>query len=84
MSTGFWAGLAEYFATPDLKKCTPGYVCSAVSFFDGITLPDIVTTLTITYTVVLLIGALPGLWKTWDFLRERWKSRKDKDSDEGK
>ena len=63
-------GLGGWFATPSYSKATPAYAASVATAFD-ITLPDIVTIITLIYTLVLLIGALPSLWRTWDFFRNR-------------
>lgn len=62
--------IASFFSSPDLRKGIPGYAVSGCSLAD-ITLPDMVTLLTLIYTIVLLIGAIPGIWKTWDFFKQR-------------
>lgn len=66
----FFTSLGGYFSAPTFGKATPAYAASAASTLD-IDLPDIVTVITCIYTVVLLVGALPGLWKTWDFFKSR-------------
>lgn len=76
----FFASIGGYFSAPTFGKATPAYAASAASAF-SITLPDLVTIITCIYTVVLLIGALPGLWKTWDFFRNRHDHEGKKDED---
>lgn len=66
----FFASIGGYFSAPTFGKATPAYAASAASVLD-IDLPDIVAVVTLIYTVVLLVGALPGLWKTWDFFKSR-------------
>lgn len=77
----FLAGVTGYFATPTYSKGIPSYAASAAAAF-SISLPDIVTTLTLVYTIVLLIGAIPGIWRTYDFLRDRYR-RKKKEREDG-
>ena len=55
----FFASIGGYFSAPTVGKATPAYVASAAPVLD-IDLPDIVA-----------VGALPGLWKTWDFFNSR-------------
>lgn len=69
-SKKLFGGLGGWFATPSYSKAAPAYAASAASALD-IDLPDIVTIITCVYTVVLLIGALPNLWRTVDFFRNR-------------
>lgn len=38
---------------------------------------DLVTAVTLVYTVVLLIGAIPGVWRTWDFFHTRRHHEED-------
>lgn len=66
----FFASIGEYFSAPTFGKAAPAYAASAAPVLD-IDLPDIVAVVTLIYTVVLLVGALPGLWKTWDFFKSR-------------
>lgn len=75
----FFAGLGGYFSTPTFSKGVPSYAASAAAAM-SISLPDIVAVVTLIYTVVLLIGALPGLWKTWDFFRNR-RHHEEKEDD---
>lgn len=75
----FFTSLGGYFSAPTFGKATPAYAASVASAF-SITLPDLVTIITCVYTVVLLIGALPGLWKTWDFFRNR-RHHEEKEDD---
>lgn len=80
MMCGIVQKIAAFFTAPDLKKCTPGYVvsgCNAVN----ITLPDMITTITLIYTIVLLVGAIPGLFKTYDFLKDRHNHAEHKSDD---
>lgn len=70
-------GLSGWFATPSYSKAAPAYAASAATALD-ITLPDIVTIITLVYTLVLLIGALPNLWRTIDFFRNRHHHDTDK------
>lgn len=75
---GWLARASAFFSTPTLAKGTPGYLVSGFHLF-GITMSDMITAVTLTYTLVLLVGAIPGLWKTWDFFRSRMKDKKEKD-----
>lgn len=75
---GWLARASAFFSTPTLAKGTPGYLVSGFHLF-GITMSDMITAVTLIYTLVLLVGAIPGLWKTWDFFRSRMKDKKEKD-----
>lgn len=75
---GWPARASAFFSTPTLAKGTPGYLVSGFHLF-GITMSDMITAVTLIYTLVLLVGAIPGLWKTWDFFRSRMKDKKEKD-----
>ncbi len=72
------SGVFGYFSTPTYGKALPGYAYSINQHFAGIQLPDMITVLTFVYTAVLLIGALPGIWKTWDFFRDRVKKSEER------
>lgn len=80
MMCGIIQKIAAFFAAPDFKKCTPGYLVSGCHAVD-ITLPDMITTITLIYTLVLLVGAIPGVFKTWDFLKDR-HNHTDKKTDD--
>lgn len=77
------SGVFGYFSTPTCGKALPGYAYSVNQLFAGIQLPDMITVLTLVYTAVLLIGALPGIWKTWDFFKARLMGKSEDGSKRG-
>lgn len=76
----FMQKVGAFFTTPDLRKCAPGYAVSGCNL-TNITLPDMVTVITLIYTIVLLVGAIPGIWKTWDFFKARRAKKKDEEEE---
>lgn len=75
------ASAGAYVSSPTLAKGTPSYLVSGAHAL-GLTMSDFVTTVTLIYTVVLLIGALPGIFKTWDFFRSRRKQKRDTENED--
>lgn len=77
---GVLNSIAAFFTEPTFRKGTPAYAVSGCNLIN-VSLPDMVTLLTLIYTIVLLIGAIPGIWKTWDFFKQR--RHKDDRKEEG-
>lgn len=71
-----WVSAGSYISQPTLAKGAPSYLVSGANAL-GINMSDLVTVITMLYTVVLLIGAIPGVWRTWDFFRSRRKDHHD-------
>ena len=71
-----WASIGGYVSSPTLAKGTPSYLVSGAHAF-GVSMSDLVTAVTLVYTVVLLIGAIPGVWRTWDFFHTRRHHEED-------
>ena len=78
---GWLARASAFFSTPTLAKGTPGYLVSGFHLF-GITMSDMITAVTLIYTLVLLVGAIPGIWKTWDFFKSRRAAKKQEEKEE--
>lgn len=77
---GMLNSIAAFFSEPTFRKGTPAYAVSGCNVFN-ISVPGMVATITLIYTIVLLIGAIPGVWKTWDFFKARCHHKDEGDKE---
>ena len=59
--------MVAFFAKPTIAKAAPAYGVTAAEFC-GFSLNDVLIMLTIIYTLLLLLNALPGAWNGVKFL----------------
>ena len=59
--------MVAFFAKPTIAKAAPAYGVTAAEFC-GFSLNDVLIMLTIIYTLLLLLTALPGAWNGVKFL----------------
>lgn len=74
------AQVGGFFSTPTLAKGTPSITVAAMDFL-GLNLSDLLTLVTIVYTLCLLLGALPKAVQGVAFVMHWLKTRKAGDDD---